>query len=466
MILSLISFLLCAAVSFLSTLFILAYCRGQLGMDHPDLVRKLHVKSVPRVGGLSIFFAFSILFLGLLLAGQLESREVLFIYAGCTLIFILGIADDFRPLGARVKLLGQILIAVLVYFAGLAITSFTYPVGSFSFQLGILGFFVTVFWLIAVPNIINLIDGIDGLASGVGIVLYLTLGYVSWQSGQGDISALSFGLAGALLGFLCFNFPPARIFLGDGGAYLMGFGVAALSTQSSNKGSIVAVLLVVIIALGLPIMDAVFALLRRAVRGFPLFRADAEHIHHRLTDMGLSDRRIVLGMYLLSVFFSLVGLSVFWTQGRTLPIALGIFFVTAVIAIRYLGYIWKWSDVRHQLQRVLGRRRDVEYALLHVKLLEMEVERCKTWDEFEDRLDRGLRSVGLRERRSGDEERLTIDLEIGAGMVWPLTVQEEDDHDSHWYRLAKCFLPCRKLALEKWPDETRDLRPGTTDKDA
>jgi UDP-GlcNAc:undecaprenyl-phosphate GlcNAc-1-phosphate transferase len=458
MILSITAFVICFAISLAATLLILALGRGRFAMDHPDMVRKLHLKAVPRIGGLSIYLAFSVLFLGLLIAGRIRSTELLYCYGGIFLIFLLGIVDDFHPLGAKIKLIGQLAIANLCYFLGITIASVTYPVGDLSFELGILGYFVTIFWLIAVPNIINLIDGIDGLAGGIGMVLYLTLGYVSWQSGQGIIAVLSFGMAGALLGFLCFNFPPARIFLGDGGAYLIGFGVATLSTQSANKGSVLAVLLVVAIALGLPIMDAAFALLRRAVRGFPVFRADADHIHHRLIDMGLSDRRVVLGMYLVTVFFSLIGLSVFWTQGRTLPVALGLVFIAAVFAIRYLGYIWEWKEIQFQLSRTLGKRKEVEYTLLQSKLMEMEVDRADSWDQFHPKLRAALQSTGLREKGDSPcKDCLELTFKISPRYQWCLCTQNEDDHRSHWERIGQCFVPVRKKALEKWPDGLDDL---------
>ena len=126
---------------------------------------------------------------------------------------------------------------------------------------------MTIFWLIAVPNIVNLIDGFDGLAGGLGVFLAVTLGIVGIHNEQLAVAWYAFTMAGALLGFLVFNFPPAKIFLGDGGAYLIGYCIAALSMESANKGSVAAVLLLTIVALGLPILDTTLAMLRRAVRG-------------------------------------------------------------------------------------------------------------------------------------------------------------------------------------------------------
>jgi UDP-GlcNAc:undecaprenyl-phosphate/decaprenyl-phosphate GlcNAc-1-phosphate transferase len=143
-----------------------------------------------------------------------------------------------------------------------------------------------------------------------------------------------------------FNFPPARIYLGDGGAYLIGFVIAALSMSSSHKGSIAAVLLVTVVGLGLPILDTSFALVRRAVRGFPIFHADGEHFHHRLQEFGFSKRRILFGLYGVCVVLSLVGLAIFWSQGenRTLPIAVGagVLFLLALGAVRHFHRVRSW----------------------------------------------------------------------------------------------------------------------------
>src|SRR4030095_6241474 len=197
------------------------------------------------------------------------------------MMYGLGLWDDLRPLGARKKLIGQIVTASVVYFMGLSIDRVTYPGARWSVELGQWSYFVTVFWLIAVPNLVNLIDGFDGLAGGLRLVVLLTPGMVAVHNEQLEVAGYAFTMAGALLGFLVFNFPPAKIYLGDGGAYLIGFTIAALSLSSSNKASVAAVLLVTVVALGIPILDTTFALVRRALRGYPIFGADDEHFHHR-----------------------------------------------------------------------------------------------------------------------------------------------------------------------------------------
>ncbi len=309
-------FLLGFLVAFLTTPWVIRLSRNGIGLDDPNQSRKSHAVPTPRLGGAPLMLAIS---LGqiLIFAVQPQHAATWFpVLLGSVLMYGLGLWDDLKPLGARRKLAGQILTATLVYAMGLSIERVSYPGGAWSVELGMWSAPVTIFWLIAVPNIVNLIDGFDGLAGGLGLFLAVTLGVVGLYNEQLAVAWYAFTMAGALLGFLVFNFPPARIFLGDGGAYLIGFTIAALSLTSSNKGSVAVVLLVTIVALGVPILDTTFALLRRAVRGFPLFHADDEHFHHRLEKLGFSKRRIVLGIYGVCVVLSLLALSIVWTQAQ------------------------------------------------------------------------------------------------------------------------------------------------------
>jgi UDP-GlcNAc:undecaprenyl-phosphate GlcNAc-1-phosphate transferase len=439
------------ALALAATPVMLRLAERGVGLDRPDQYRKTHRQPVSRLGGVPLFAVF--LFAA---AAVVWMRpEVLgrwgAVVVACALMFGLGLWDDLKPLGARVKLFCQILIALLAILLGLDIETVTWPAGHFSMELGAWGWAVSLFWLIAVPNIINLIDGVDGLASGLGLFLFCTLGYFGWTMGQMDVAWVCFAMVGALLGFLCFNFPPAKIFLGDGGAYLIGMAIATVSMASANKGAVAAALLVTMIALGLPVMDTLFALVRRAVRGFPVFRADAEHIHHRLRRLGLSEQRIVLAMYLTTVVFSLVGLSIFWSQGRTLPIAVGLFFLAAVFMVRYLGYIWSWAELAGQIRRSIERRKDVRYTLLQAELLELEVERCASLEEFRALMVDALRRTGFVVGGKIDPQRyLNITLYFPGQESIVLQAPNEARDQEHWQRLAECFREPYKKALQRW----------------
>ncbi len=225
-------------------------------------------------------------------------------------------------LGARRKLIGQLVIATAAYWAGIEINKFQIPFTGHIIALGYWSWPVTVFWLVALTNLINLIDGVDGLAGGICLMLMLLLVFVG--GGAGDLSFIAAGMAGALLGFLWFNFPPARIYMGDGGAYFLGFLIACKTIAGSQKGTVFAALTAPLFVLALPILDTALAILRRGLRGLPLFRADRSHIHHHLLDSGLSRRRVVLAAYAFTAIFLGLGFVAFWWHGQHLAILLGL----------------------------------------------------------------------------------------------------------------------------------------------
>lgn len=449
MILAVCFFLFGFLIAFVTTPFVIRLSHRGIGLDDPNETRKRHDAPIPRIGGAPIMLAVS-LGLGLIFYAQpAEAVNWFPVLTGSLLMYGLGLWDDLRPLGARKKLAGQLLTATLVYFMGLSVDRVTYPGGGWSVELGATSYFVTVFWLIAVPNIINLIDGFDGLAGGLGLFMAVTLGIVGLHNEQLSVAWYAFTMAGALLGFLTFNLPPARIFLGDGGAYLIGFTIAALSLNSSNKASVAAVLLVTVIALGIPILDTTFALLRRALRGYPIFHADDEHLHHRLEKLGFTKGRILLGIYGVAVVLSLLGLSIIWSQGRTLPIAIGALFVLAIFVLRQFHAVRSWDDLRRKADRVIGRRRQVQYALLQARLLELELDRCPTANEFWIIFEHTLRRVGFTSPGEAQPEAV-IQVKYNGSSPWTLHAPMSVGTLNEWQRIAECFRPVYARAKLKW----------------
>ncbi|MCB1209036.1 MAG: undecaprenyl/decaprenyl-phosphate alpha-N-acetylglucosaminyl 1-phosphate transferase [Verrucomicrobiales bacterium] len=369
--------------------------RLTFGMDSPDTFRKQHDRPVCRLGGLPIFVTLCVGFLALAIRSPEFTQSWMPIIVTNAIVFSVGFLDDLHPLGARVKLIGQIGAALILYSMGVSIDMLSNPFGEGAIHLGWWGLPITLLWLIAIPNIVNLIDGMDGLATGFGMFLCGTLAFVGHFSLRPDVVLVATVMAGALGGFLIFNFPPAKIFLGDGGAYLIGFFVASVSVNSSNKGSIIAALLVIIIALGVPILDTAFAIIRRAVRGVPIFRADAEHVHHKLIVLGYSKGQALIALYLVSLVLCVAGISVLITKGLALPVAGAVCFLIAVGAARYLGYIRSWSTLRAQWNEALQRRKNRQYVTHHGELLELEVDRCDSVDEFATLLLHTIKRLGL-----------------------------------------------------------------------
>ncbi|MEZ5299052.1 MAG: MraY family glycosyltransferase [Verrucomicrobiales bacterium] len=435
-------------------------------MDRADSYRKTHDGEILRLGGLPIFIA--LVCACALIALRVEGflREWWPVLLCNALLFGIGFWDDLKPLGARVKLCGQVAVALIGVALGMDVEILISPFTSNAFitiSLGSLSVLFTLAWLIAIPNIVNLIDGMDGLASGLGFFLCLTMGIVGYQMmpEKVEVTWISMAMAGALLGFLCFNFPPARIFLGDGGAYLIGFFVASVSLQSSNKGAIAASLLVVIVALGLPILDTAFAIIRRGLRGMPLFRGDAEHIHHRLVSLGFSKNTALITMYAVCALLSLIGLSILWSKGLTLPIAGAAFFILALVGARYLGYVKSWAQFRKQVRIALARRQDTQYAMRHGLLLEMEIDRCAGPEEFWALFEASLRRLGFAETTpevlQNKRDFRLLSLYVHRQRPWILAYPRSQHDAKNWKTLAECLQPAYTQALMKWGAEGRDL---------
>ena len=436
-------------VALLCTPWVIRLSERGVGLDYAHESRKKQERPIPRLGGMPIMLSTALGLLVILTARPANAANWFPVLVGSLMMYGLGLWDDLKPVGARVKLAGQIITACVVFWMGLSIDKFSYPGSTGSIDLGAWSFPVTVFWLIAVPNIVNLIDGFDGLAGGLGLCMAVTLGIVGLHNDQVSMACYAFTMAGALLGFLVFNFPPAKIYLGDGGAYLIGFTIAALSLTSSNKGSVAKVLFVTMIALGVPILDTLFAVLRRVLRGYPLFHADDEHFHHKLERLGFSKRRILIGLYGICVVLSLVGLSVIWSQGSTLPIGIGLLFFLALGVLRYFHFLRTWEDVLRKLNSVLQRRSVVRYALLQAQVMEIEVERCESAEEFWPIFQHTLRRIGFVEPDEA-ADRIAIQVRYNSGGPWILHAPAQRGTSEEWQRLAECFRPVYAKAMQRW----------------
>jgi UDP-GlcNAc:undecaprenyl-phosphate/decaprenyl-phosphate GlcNAc-1-phosphate transferase len=441
--------LMAITLSALGTWLVIKRVTG-FGMDAPDGGRKTHVGIIPRLGGLPIF---------LVLLGGFALSNYKFpwfmekwwpVLLCNSLIFIIGFIDDLRPLGARVKLLGQIGAACILYSFDVSIDILTNPFGDAQVMLGWWSFPITVLWLVAIPNIINLIDGMDGLASGFGLFICLTLAFIGHYYRFPDVVMICVVMTGALIGFLFFNLPPAKIFLGDGGAYLIGFFIASVSLESSNKGSVLAALLVMIVALGVPILDTIFAIIRRGLRGVPIFKADAEHIHHRLILLGFSKARALIAMYSVCLALSLIGISILMSKGRALPIAATALFLLTLLAARYLGYVKSWKHLRLQLRGVLERRRKMQYAIAYSRVLDWEAENAVSAPEFLGFLELAITRVGFRSSPLPGWEK--INLALPDGRYFPLYYYASRTSKDRWIEISDVFVSSLSRASERWGD--------------
>ena len=275
-------------------------------MDIPKDGRRMHKKAIPRFGGLAIFLGTMIA----LMAFDMSSSRIRFAMLGGTLMYILGVVDDLKDLKAGVKFVCQTAIAVLMYVLGLRITFISnyFGTGLLNFG-GITCFIITVLWIVGITNTINLIDGLDGLAAGISAIAAVCIAYVAYIhgtiNGMVPVCLAMMALAGACIGFLPYNFYPAKTFMGDGGALFLGFMIAILSVVGPLKRSTMVAVIIPVVALAIPIFDTSFAIIRRLVNRQHIMQADKGHLHHRLIASGYGQRRAVIMMYGISAIMGM-----------------------------------------------------------------------------------------------------------------------------------------------------------------
>lgn len=309
--------------------------------------RHLHSGQVPTLGGLAIAAATAIALIvpwfdapatiALLISYQWNLGWLAF--AGL-IILAVGVVDDVRDISAGWKLLWQTIAATALLAGGYGFAAVTNPLTGGVFELGWFGPLASVVWTVGIINAFNLIDGLDGLATGVGVVACITIALVGVVEGRPDAVVFAAVLGGALVGFLVFNFHPASIFLGDSGSMMIGFLLALLSLAGLQKGTTTVVVLVPVLTLGLPIVETAVSVVRRyLVAGWAaVFRADREHIHHRLLAMGLNHRRAVLTLYAVAVFFGIAAFLSVFARGAQNALLIGVVAAVTYLGIRKLGY--------------------------------------------------------------------------------------------------------------------------------
>ena len=364
---------------------------------------QMHAVPIPRLGGLALAVSFVLIVLGAhLFLGILRDRpgEKLGITVTALAMFGLGFVDDLRPLGARKKLFGQVLIATIACIWISRIEVFQNPLTGQQLDFGLWGIPITVLWLVAFTNLINLVDGIDGLAAGISLMLMALLAYVGMSGEEILPVCVATGLAGSLLAFLRYNFPPAKIYLGDGGAYFLGFLIGLLAMRQSQKGTVVAALIAPLLALALPILDVALAVLRRGLKGLPIFRADRKHLHHRLLAEGFSGRDTVLMLYGFSCFCLLAAFVVFWSKGRGAPVAVGAICLLLLLAASRFRFARDWFSLLRVVGESLEVRKETQAALALCQWFDLSAERAASaealWRDFEFVVARlGFREVRL-----------------------------------------------------------------------
>jgi UDP-GlcNAc:undecaprenyl-phosphate GlcNAc-1-phosphate transferase len=327
----------------------------------PELDRHVHKDAVPRLGGVAVYLtvlavlglsAGAVKWMGV---GQAFSAgEMARLLGPATIVFLLGIYDDMRGANAYLKFGVQAIAAGLLYFAGYGIEHFA--LFSRTHALGTaLGLPLTVFWVLLVTNAFNLIDGLDGLAAGSAFFSTMVMFVISLMRGNFTVTFITIALAGAILGFLRYNFNPATIFLGDSGSLFVGFLLSAVALAGSQKATTIVAVTIPVIAFGLPILDVALAVVRRFLGARPLFTGDNDHIHHKLLKRGFSQRGAVLTLYGVTAAFGLLSVALMHGE-KMLAMVLAVIAISVFWGIGQLRYV-EFSELNELLQRAAVRRR-------------------------------------------------------------------------------------------------------------
>lgn len=375
--------------------------------------RHIHAGNIPRVGGIAMALAWALALLAFLPLQGLGSEtlaraktQLFAILGGALLLCAVGALDDIRGLRIRYKLGAQVVAAVVAFSCGIRIEAISLPF--FGVQsMGVFALPVTVLWIVGITNAVNLIDGLDGLAAGVGLFAAVT-GLVVAMVHGGMLVALSFSaLIGTLVGFLFFNFNPARVFMGDSGSYFLGYVLATASLAASiqQKASTAVTLLVPIVALGLPIFDTLFSMVRRFIDKRPIMAPDRGHTHHRLLELGLTHRRAVMLLYAVSVLFAgcaiLMNIGGNWITGSALLVAS----LVLIALMRFTGYF----DYLHKRGRQAARIYDGVTERLRRAMPELLKSFHGARHEHE--------ALDLLERVAGDAGCSAVELRSGGQLV-------------------------------------------------
>ena len=313
-------------------------------VDRPN-ARKVHTHVIPRLGGLAIYIGFMA---AVLFCVPLQ-HELVGMLLGCTAIVAVGIWDDICNIPAKVKLVGQILAACIPIAFGIQIEWLTNPFGDIIVLPELIAIPVTIFWIIGFTNTVNLIDGLDGLAAGVAFIASISMFLLAYNLNQFLPALVIVSMAGAALGFLQYNFNPAKIFMGDTGSMLLGYTLSVAAVLGLVKTAATVALVVPIIALGLPILDTTFAIIRRKMSGVPIFQPDKGHLHHRLLALGMTQKQAVLIMYFVSMILGIVALFVANVSYKTGRVTVLVVLAVIIYSAKRIGILRKsTTDSTHK----------------------------------------------------------------------------------------------------------------------
>lgn len=318
--------------------------------DQPNY-RKVHSKVMPRLGGLAVYISFLI---GLLVFRP-QDPHMIYLFIGSLIIIITGILDDIYDISPKFKFLGQMIAAGVAISGGFDLEFINLPFGG-QLDFGVFTIPITILWIVGITNAINLIDGLDGLAAGVSSIGLITISFMAFLQGDQFVMMIALLMLGSTLGFLVYNFHPAKIFMGDTGALFLGYMFALLSLLGFKNITFFSFIIPIII-LGVPISDTFFAIIRRMIHNKPLTAPDQYHLHHRLLENGFSHRQAVLVIYGIAVMFSLAAVIFSMATVWGSLILLVVLLIGIEVFVEMVGLISK--DYKPLLRAIGGKQEGV-----------------------------------------------------------------------------------------------------------
>lgn len=440
-----------AAVAFFISLLLTPYVRDfaltRGWVDSPADPRKIHTKPIPRLGGIGIVIAY-LAALGFVLVAPYQnlpfdlttaSEAGIRLLPAAATIFFVGLVDDIYNLKPWQKIIGQVLAAVMAYYGGFGITVFQGDPLPVWISLP-----VTICWLIGCSNALNLIDGMDGLAAGVGFFAAMTTMIAALTHQNLELALVTAPLAGALLGFLRYNFNPASIFLGDCGSLLIGFLLGCFGAVWSHKSATILGMTAPLMALAIPLMEVGISIARRFLRGQPIFQADREHIHHRLLARGITPRRAVLILYGVCGLAALFSLLQNVSPTNVSGIVIVCFCAAAWIGVQHLGY-GEFAAARKMVLR--GTLRSMIDVQLRLQQYEATLTAAEGPDAIWETIRAGSEEFGF------EGARLLIGGVVyeravpGDQSIWQLRIPLPDKQYVNFYRSVEATMHPLVLTL-------------------
>ncbi|HXM66951.1 MAG TPA: MraY family glycosyltransferase [Candidatus Acidoferrum sp.] len=390
-------FFLSLLFSFVLTRYVRDFASRRGWAATPSHERHLHSTPLPRLGGVAIFISFCLSLLAAAamaryvpgLHSALSPKTLFTILVPATVVFLLGVYDDRYSVGPYVKFAVQALAAAMLFAGGLRILNVPVLFGKHQLPWFV-GLPLTILWVLAITNAFNLIDGLDGLAAGSALFSTLVAFVVTLLNGYSLVTVMTIALAGAILGFLRYNFNPATIFLGDSGSLFIGFLLSALALAGAEKAPTIVAVAIPVVSFGLPILETSLSILRRLISGRPVFTADREHIHHKLLQHGLTHRQVVIVLYAVSAVFALLSLFLLWPTGSSLGLVLAVLGIGIWIGVQRLGYL-ELGELGRVAQRTFEQRQIVINNLAIRRAIE-ELKAARDYEQIQRVLEAAFAS--------------------------------------------------------------------------